>query len=143
MLCVCQVFDTVDYKHCQITRSAAGEFNLSGTKRNFSSLQELLSCYQKETVRSDGIVFQFSKCCPPQSKGKPSAFIWRKLWRKFGLYGENIIAGFPYEYTVALSKTKKTCNRAFLVNVIFNQLFITFHVSIFNYKPLQNTICMK
>uniref|UniRef100_A0A667XE92 Tyrosine-protein kinase n=1 Tax=Myripristis murdjan TaxID=586833 RepID=A0A667XE92_9TELE len=60
----------VQYKHCQITRSASGEFNLSGTKRNFSSLQELLSCYQKETVRSDGVIFQFSKCCPPKSKGK-------------------------------------------------------------------------
>uniref|UniRef100_A0A7N8WL13 Tyrosine-protein kinase n=1 Tax=Mastacembelus armatus TaxID=205130 RepID=A0A7N8WL13_9TELE len=47
-----------------------GEFNLSGTKRNFSSLQELLNCYQKETVRSDSIIFQFSKCCPPKSKGK-------------------------------------------------------------------------
>uniref|UniRef100_A0AAQ5XUD6 Tyrosine-protein kinase n=1 Tax=Amphiprion ocellaris TaxID=80972 RepID=A0AAQ5XUD6_AMPOC len=62
------VYDTVEYKHCQITRSASGEFNLSGTKRNFSSLQELLSCYQKETVRSDSIIFQFSKCCPPKSK---------------------------------------------------------------------------
>ncbi|XP_014897348.1 tyrosine-protein kinase JAK2 [Poecilia latipinna] len=72
-----EVFDTVDYKHCQITRSAAGEFNLSGTKRNFSSLQELLSCYQKETVRSDGIVFQFSKCCPPQSKEKSCLLICR------------------------------------------------------------------
>uniref|UniRef100_A0A3B5LTB4 Tyrosine-protein kinase n=1 Tax=Xiphophorus couchianus TaxID=32473 RepID=A0A3B5LTB4_9TELE len=71
------LFDTVDYKHCQITRSAAGEFNLSGTKRNFSSLQELLSCYQKETVRSDGIVFQFSKCCPPQSKEKSCLLICR------------------------------------------------------------------
>uniref|UniRef100_A0A7N8XMB2 Tyrosine-protein kinase n=1 Tax=Mastacembelus armatus TaxID=205130 RepID=A0A7N8XMB2_9TELE len=56
--------------HCQITRSPSGEFNLSGTKRNFSSLQELLNCYQKETVRSDSIIFQFSKCCPPKSKGK-------------------------------------------------------------------------
>ncbi|XP_005801038.2 tyrosine-protein kinase JAK2-like [Xiphophorus maculatus] len=72
-----EVFDTVDYKHCQITRSAAGEFNLSGTKRNFSSLQELLNCYQKETVRSDGIVFQFSKCCPPQSKEKSCLLICR------------------------------------------------------------------
>ncbi|XP_008416253.1 tyrosine-protein kinase JAK2 [Poecilia reticulata] len=72
-----EVFDTVDYKHCQITRSAAGEFNLSGTKRNFSSLQELLSCYQKETVRSDGIVFQFRKCYPPLSKEKSCLLICR------------------------------------------------------------------
>uniref|UniRef100_A0A7N6AWS7 Tyrosine-protein kinase n=1 Tax=Anabas testudineus TaxID=64144 RepID=A0A7N6AWS7_ANATE len=46
----------------------SGEFNLSGTKRNFSSLQELLTCYQKETVRSDSVIFQFNKCCPPKSK---------------------------------------------------------------------------
>uniref|UniRef100_A0A7N5ZW56 non-specific protein-tyrosine kinase n=1 Tax=Anabas testudineus TaxID=64144 RepID=A0A7N5ZW56_ANATE len=64
-----QVYDAVEYKHCQITRSASGEFNLSGTKRNFSSLQELLTCYQKETVRSDSVIFQFNKCCPPKSKG--------------------------------------------------------------------------
>uniref|UniRef100_A0A8C8IEK1 Tyrosine-protein kinase n=1 Tax=Oncorhynchus tshawytscha TaxID=74940 RepID=A0A8C8IEK1_ONCTS len=62
------VYDGIEYKHCQITKAANGEFNLSGTKRNFSNLQELLSCYQKETVRSDGIIFQFSKCCPPKSK---------------------------------------------------------------------------
>uniref|UniRef100_A0A8D3DKD3 Tyrosine-protein kinase n=1 Tax=Scophthalmus maximus TaxID=52904 RepID=A0A8D3DKD3_SCOMX len=65
-----EVYDTIEYKHCQITRSASREFNLSGTKRNFSSLQELLSCYQKETVRSDSVIFQFSKCCPPKAKGK-------------------------------------------------------------------------
>uniref|UniRef100_A0A669CQW4 Tyrosine-protein kinase n=1 Tax=Oreochromis niloticus TaxID=8128 RepID=A0A669CQW4_ORENI len=57
--------------------SASGEFNLSGTKRNFSSLQELLSCYQKETVRSDSIIFQFSKCCPPKSKEKSCLLVCR------------------------------------------------------------------
>uniref|UniRef100_A0AAX7TG15 Tyrosine-protein kinase n=1 Tax=Astatotilapia calliptera TaxID=8154 RepID=A0AAX7TG15_ASTCA len=67
----------VEHKHCQITRSASGEFNLSGTKRNFSSLQELLSCYQKETVRSDSIIFQFSKCCPPKSKEKSCLLVCR------------------------------------------------------------------
>uniref|UniRef100_A0A671VI24 Tyrosine-protein kinase n=1 Tax=Sparus aurata TaxID=8175 RepID=A0A671VI24_SPAAU len=67
----------VEYKHCQITRSANGEFNLSGTKRNFSSLQELLCCYQKETVRSDSIIFQFSKCCPPKSKEKSCLLVCR------------------------------------------------------------------
>uniref|UniRef100_A0A4W5QQQ5 Tyrosine-protein kinase n=1 Tax=Hucho hucho TaxID=62062 RepID=A0A4W5QQQ5_9TELE len=68
---------TVGYKHCQITKAANGEFNLSGTKKNFSNLQELLSCYQKETVRSDGIIFQFSKCCPPKSKDKSSLLVCR------------------------------------------------------------------
>ncbi|XP_038155599.1 tyrosine-protein kinase JAK2 isoform X2 [Cyprinodon tularosa] len=72
-----EVLDSVNYKHCQITRSASGDYNLSGTKRNFSTLQELLSCYQKETVRSDNIVFQFSKCCPPQYKEKSCLLICR------------------------------------------------------------------
>ncbi|XP_071012343.1 tyrosine-protein kinase JAK2 [Oncorhynchus clarkii lewisi] len=71
------VYDGIEYKHCQITKAANGEFNLSGTKRNFSNLQELLSCYQKETVRSDGIIFQFSKCCPPKSKDKSSLLVSR------------------------------------------------------------------
>uniref|UniRef100_A0A8C8IK16 Tyrosine-protein kinase n=1 Tax=Oncorhynchus tshawytscha TaxID=74940 RepID=A0A8C8IK16_ONCTS len=74
---VCNVYDGIEYKHCQITKAANGEFNLSGTKRNFSNLQELLSCYQKETVRSDGIIFQFSKCCPPKSKDKSSLLVSR------------------------------------------------------------------
>ncbi|KAM6964831.1 tyrosine-protein kinase JAK2 [Aplochiton taeniatus] len=71
------VYDAVESKHCQITMSDSGEFNLSGTKRNFGCLQELLSCYQKETVRSDGIVFHFTKCCPPKSKEKSSLLVCR------------------------------------------------------------------
>ncbi|XP_030647288.1 tyrosine-protein kinase JAK2 [Chanos chanos] len=71
------VYDDVEYKHCQITKSDNGDFNLSGTKRRFSSLQELLRCYQKESVRSDGIVFQFSKCCPPKFKDKSNLLICR------------------------------------------------------------------
>ncbi|XP_076006940.1 tyrosine-protein kinase JAK2 [Genypterus blacodes] len=71
------LYDAVEYKHCQITQSANREFNLSGTRRNFSSLQELLSFYQKETVRSDGIVFQFSKCCPPKPKEKSCLLVCR------------------------------------------------------------------
>uniref|UniRef100_A0A1A8QTL5 Tyrosine-protein kinase n=1 Tax=Nothobranchius pienaari TaxID=704102 RepID=A0A1A8QTL5_9TELE len=72
-----EMYDAIDYKHCQITRSAADEFNLCGTRRNFSTMQELLSCYQKETVRSDGIIFQFSKCCPPQPKEKSCLLVCR------------------------------------------------------------------
>uniref|UniRef100_A0A3P9IAQ9 Tyrosine-protein kinase n=1 Tax=Oryzias latipes TaxID=8090 RepID=A0A3P9IAQ9_ORYLA len=67
----------MNYKHCLIIRSATGEFNLSGTKRNFSSMQELLSCYQKETVRSDSIIFQFRKCCPPLPKEKTCLLVCR------------------------------------------------------------------
>lgn len=69
VLFVFQVYGAVEFKHCQITRSECREFNLSGTKRNFGSLHELLSCYKDETVRSDSVVFQFSKCCPPKAKG--------------------------------------------------------------------------
>lgn len=68
-LCALQVYDVVEFKHCQITRTDSRKFNLSGTKRNFSSVHELLGCYQNETVRSDSVVFQFSKCCPPKAKG--------------------------------------------------------------------------
>uniref|UniRef100_A0A4W6EJX8 Tyrosine-protein kinase n=1 Tax=Lates calcarifer TaxID=8187 RepID=A0A4W6EJX8_LATCA len=60
----------------EVSNTLLGELNLSGTKRNFSSLQELLSCYQKETVRSDSVIFQFSKCCPPKAKGKTNR-IWQ------------------------------------------------------------------
>ncbi|XP_061881048.1 tyrosine-protein kinase JAK2 [Entelurus aequoreus] len=73
-----EVYDAVEYKHCQITRSASGEYNLSGTKRNFSSMKDLLSCYQKETVRSDSFIFQFSKCCPPKSKEKSCLLVCRR-----------------------------------------------------------------
>uniref|UniRef100_A0A8C3UQP2 Tyrosine-protein kinase n=1 Tax=Catharus ustulatus TaxID=91951 RepID=A0A8C3UQP2_CATUS len=59
---------TTDYKHCLITKNENGEYNLSGTKRSFSNLKDLLTCYQTETVRSDSIIFQFIKCCPPKPK---------------------------------------------------------------------------
>lgn len=68
----------VEYKHCLISRSDTCEYFLSGTKRTFRSLQDLLKCYQKETVRSDGITFQFSKCCPPRAKEKSSLLVCRK-----------------------------------------------------------------
>uniref|UniRef100_A0A672UZA3 Tyrosine-protein kinase n=1 Tax=Strigops habroptila TaxID=2489341 RepID=A0A672UZA3_STRHB len=64
--------NTTDYKHCLITKNENGEYNLSGTKRSFSNLKDLLTCYQTETVRSDSIIFQFVKCCPPKPKGKRS-----------------------------------------------------------------------
>jgi len=68
-LSVSQMYDAVQYKHCQISRSCDGEFNLRGTKRTFAGLQELLACYHKETVRSDGAVFHFTRGCPPRAKG--------------------------------------------------------------------------
>uniref|UniRef100_W5L4R3 Tyrosine-protein kinase n=1 Tax=Astyanax mexicanus TaxID=7994 RepID=W5L4R3_ASTMX len=71
------MYDEVEYKHCLISRSDSGDYVLSGTKRAFRSMQELLKCYQKETVRSDGIAFQFSKCCPPKAKGKSSLLVCR------------------------------------------------------------------
>lgn len=60
--------NVIEYKHCLITKNENGEYNLSGTKRNFSNLKDLLNCYQMETVRSDSIIFQFTKCCPPKPK---------------------------------------------------------------------------
>ncbi|XP_023657274.1 tyrosine-protein kinase JAK2 isoform X1 [Paramormyrops kingsleyae] len=72
-----EVDGAVEYKHCQINRSEDGKFSLSSAKRTFSSMRELLSCYQKETVRLDGIVFQFTRCCPPIFKEKSNLLISR------------------------------------------------------------------
>ncbi|XP_069043231.1 tyrosine-protein kinase JAK2 [Lepisosteus oculatus] len=67
----------VEYKHCLITKTENGEYNLSGAKKSFGTLRDLLNCYQKETVRSDGIIFQFSKCCPPRTKDKSNLLVCR------------------------------------------------------------------
>ncbi|KAI5612743.1 tyrosine-protein kinase JAK2 isoform X1, partial [Silurus asotus] len=66
-----------DYKHCQIVRTPSGEFVLSGAKCVFSSLSELLHRYQKEALRSEGHIFQFTRCCPPRNKDKSNLLICR------------------------------------------------------------------
>lgn len=66
-----------EYKHCLITKNENGDYNLSGAKKSFASLKDLLNCYQKETVRSDGIIFQFNRCCPPKTKDKSNLLIFR------------------------------------------------------------------
>ncbi|XP_034457962.1 tyrosine-protein kinase JAK2a [Hippoglossus hippoglossus] len=67
----------VDYKHCQIMRMESGEYILSGAKRSFGSLSELLHCYQKEALRTDGYTFQLTRCCPPQPKEKSNLLVCR------------------------------------------------------------------
>ncbi|XP_034565483.1 tyrosine-protein kinase JAK2-like [Notolabrus celidotus] len=67
----------VDYKHCQILKTEAGEFILSGAKRSFGSLRELLHCYQKEALRTDGYTFQLIRCCPPTPKDKSNLLVCR------------------------------------------------------------------
>ncbi|XP_065600238.1 tyrosine-protein kinase JAK2 isoform X2 [Cyrtonyx montezumae] len=69
--------NATDYKHCLITKNENGEYNLSGTKRSFGNLKDLLTCYQTETVRSDSIIFQFIKCCPPKPKDKSNLLVFR------------------------------------------------------------------
>ncbi len=70
-LCVCVQFEgQLEFKHCLVVRSHSGEFVLNGAKCSFSSLSELLQHYQKEALRSDTHVFQFSRRCPPRSKGQ-------------------------------------------------------------------------
>ncbi|EPQ04664.1 Tyrosine-protein kinase JAK2 [Myotis brandtii] len=69
--------NVIEYKHCLITKNENGEYNLSGTKKNFSNLKDLLNCYQMETVRSDNIIFQFTKCCPPKPKDKSNLLVFR------------------------------------------------------------------
>uniref|UniRef100_UPI0037E7AD42 tyrosine-protein kinase JAK2a isoform X2 n=1 Tax=Semicossyphus pulcher TaxID=241346 RepID=UPI0037E7AD42 len=67
----------VDYKHCQIVKTEAGEYILSGAKRSFGSLRELLHCYQKEALRTDGYTFQLTRCCPPSPKDKSNLLVCR------------------------------------------------------------------
>uniref|UniRef100_A0A3Q2UXG2 Tyrosine-protein kinase n=1 Tax=Haplochromis burtoni TaxID=8153 RepID=A0A3Q2UXG2_HAPBU len=67
----------VDYKHCQITKTESGEYILSGAKRSFGSLRELLNCYQKEALRTDGYTFQLIRCCPPSHKDKSNLLVCR------------------------------------------------------------------
>ncbi|XP_053731607.1 tyrosine-protein kinase JAK2a isoform X1 [Synchiropus splendidus] len=67
----------VEYKHCQIVRTESGEFILTGAKRRFGSLLELLNCYQKEALRTDGYTFQLIKCCPPNPKYKSNLLVCR------------------------------------------------------------------
>eukprot|EP00062_Callorhinchus_milii_P007668 gi/632949520/ref/XP_007890202.1/ PREDICTED: tyrosine-protein kinase JAK2 [Callorhinchus milii] len=68
-------------RHCLITKNENNEYNLIGTKKSFSSLKELLNCYQKETVRSEGVIFQFTKCCPPKPKDKSNLLVLRSNGR--------------------------------------------------------------
>ncbi|KAM6975274.1 LOW QUALITY PROTEIN: tyrosine-protein kinase JAK2a [Tautogolabrus adspersus] len=67
----------VDYKHCQIVKTEAGEYILSGAKKSFGSLRELLHCYQKEALRTDGYTFQLTRCCPPIPKDKSNLLVCR------------------------------------------------------------------
>uniref|UniRef100_A0A665VNN0 Tyrosine-protein kinase n=1 Tax=Echeneis naucrates TaxID=173247 RepID=A0A665VNN0_ECHNA len=67
----------VDYKHCQIMKTESGEYILSGAKRSFGSLRELLHCYKKEALRTDGYTFQLTKCCPPSPKDKSNLLVCR------------------------------------------------------------------
>ncbi|KAG7278261.1 hypothetical protein CRUP_036338 [Coryphaenoides rupestris] len=71
------MYDKVEYKHCQISRSCDGEFNLCGSKRTFAGLQELLARYHKETVCSGGAVFHFTRGCPPRAKEKSCLLVCR------------------------------------------------------------------
>ncbi|XP_068190086.1 tyrosine-protein kinase JAK2-like [Antennarius striatus] len=67
----------VDYKHCQIVKTEAGQYILSGAKRSFGSLKELLHCYQREALRTDGYTFQLMRCCPPTLKDKSNLLVCR------------------------------------------------------------------
>ncbi|XP_078426717.1 tyrosine-protein kinase JAK2-like isoform X1 [Cetorhinus maximus] len=69
--------NVTECRHCLITKNENNEYNLNGAKKSFSSLRELLNCYKKEIVRSDGVIFQFSKCCPPKPKDKSNLLVLR------------------------------------------------------------------
>uniref|UniRef100_A0A3Q3XGW4 Tyrosine-protein kinase n=1 Tax=Mola mola TaxID=94237 RepID=A0A3Q3XGW4_MOLML len=67
----------VNYKHCQIVKTEDGQYILNGAKRSFGSFKDLLNCYQKEALRSDGYTFQLSRCCPPTLKDKSNLLVCR------------------------------------------------------------------
>ncbi|XP_017266254.1 tyrosine-protein kinase JAK2a isoform X2 [Kryptolebias marmoratus] len=67
----------VEYKHCLIGKTESGEYILSGTQRSFGSLRELMNCYQKEALRTDGYTFQLTRCCPPCPKEKSNLLVCR------------------------------------------------------------------
>ncbi|XP_062290858.1 tyrosine-protein kinase JAK2a isoform X2 [Scomber scombrus] len=67
----------VDYKHCQIVKTESEEYILSGAKKSFGSLRELLHCYQKEALRTDGYTFQLTKCCAPSPRDKSNMLVCR------------------------------------------------------------------
>lgn len=70
VIAVFQSESTLDYKHCQIVKTEAGQFLLSGAKRGCGSIRELLHCYRKEALRTDGYIFHLSRDCPPSLKGQ-------------------------------------------------------------------------
>uniref|UniRef100_A0A8C4IIQ1 Tyrosine-protein kinase n=1 Tax=Dicentrarchus labrax TaxID=13489 RepID=A0A8C4IIQ1_DICLA len=72
---VCETM--VVYKHCQILKTESGQYILSGAKKSFGSLRELLHCYQKEALRTDGYTFQLTRCCPPTLKDKSNLLVCR------------------------------------------------------------------
>ncbi|KAM6985503.1 tyrosine-protein kinase JAK2a isoform 2-T2 [Aplochiton taeniatus] len=67
----------VEYKHCQIVKTESEEYLLSGARKSFGSLKELLHRYQKEALRSEGHIFQLTKCCPPSTKDKSNLLVCR------------------------------------------------------------------
>ncbi|XP_068561915.1 tyrosine-protein kinase JAK2a [Cebidichthys violaceus] len=69
--------ETMVDKHCQIMKTESGEYILSGAKRTFGSLSELLHCYQKEALRTDGYTFQLTRCCSPSLKDKSNLVVCR------------------------------------------------------------------
>nr|AAO47335.1 tyrosine kinase jak2b [Tetraodon fluviatilis] len=67
----------LDYKHCQIVKTEAGHFLLSGAKKSYGSIRDLLHCYRKEALRTDGYTFQLSRGCPPSPKDKSNLLVCR------------------------------------------------------------------
>ncbi|CAB1318153.1 unnamed protein product [Coregonus sp. 'balchen'] len=61
----------------EIVKTDQGEYILSGAKKSFSSLRELLHCYQKEVLCSDGHIFKLTKCCPLKVRDKSNLLVCR------------------------------------------------------------------
>nr|XP_032826686.1 tyrosine-protein kinase JAK2-like [Petromyzon marinus] len=65
-----------DFKHC-LVRQEGSKFVLVGGRRSFPTLAELVAYYRSETLRSDGVTFRFTHCCPPRPKEKSNLLIVR------------------------------------------------------------------
>lgn len=59
----------IQYKNFQIEESAEG-FHLYGTDTFRPTLAELLEYLESQNLRTDNLLLQLLRCCPPQPRGK-------------------------------------------------------------------------
>ncbi|CAF93163.1 unnamed protein product, partial [Tetraodon nigroviridis] len=63
----------LDYKHCQIVKTEAGHFLLSGAKKSYGSIRDLLHCYRKEASAHRRLHLPAQQGLPPQPERSAEA----------------------------------------------------------------------